>query len=73
MKVPSFESWLGLSDDHPSSGSPPRVASLEEKHTYHPGHSKGLRSSMSDVSTTRGITNVLGALCQEPNPSNIYC
>ena len=53
-----IQARLGLSGDQPPSWSPPRIVSLEKKHTAHPENSKGFRSSVSDAPIT-----------QEPGPT----
>lgn len=43
---PPWSMWLGLSGDKPPARSPPRVAPLEQRHSYHPRNYKGFMSSI---------------------------
>ena len=44
-----LQSWLGLSDDKLSSRNPPRVISLEQRPSYHPGNYKDFVSPVSET------------------------
>ena len=65
LKVPSFLSWPGLlvTSLHPEA--PQKLPHWNKGHSYHPGNSKGFKSSASDTPITQEITNALGALCWE--------
>ena len=65
LKLSSFSLWLG--DPAPIlklAGSPPKVTSLEQRHFYHPGNSKGFKSCVRnwDQRPTIRIKDPLTAL-----------
>lgn len=64
-------SWPGLSGDQPPSKSSQRVT-LEQKHFYYQGNSKGFRSLKSGTSITQEVITALGALSQEQGQKLTY-
>ena len=49
----------------PQCKNPPRATLYKKRYSYHPGHSKGFRSLMTEASITQKITKVSRALCQD--------
>ena len=74
LRTPRFQSWGGLSGDHPPSGSPPRLLPYENQRlSYHPGIPRDLGIlCLTSFLLSQEMTKVSRALCQESGQRPIY-